>query len=210
LVSGENCAGGQPNPPPRWIRVVLAATPQGSGLKFIILLGLIMSVKIEMTGKQFGNLIVIAPVRKDGRGEYYWRCRCTCGSGKTRVVRGKSLRGGDCRGCGCLNPIRLRPFEALYRKLVRDAKTARSREVAVDLSYEEFLEFTKTTHCFYCDAGIEWKTFMSSGHGYRLDRKDSGKGYSTDNCVVCCTRCNRGKSNLFTFDEWVAMTSVLR
>lgn len=29
-----------------------------------------------------------------------------------------------------------------------------------------------------------------------IDRKDSSKGYTIDNCVPCCTECNTMKSDL--------------
>ena len=163
-----------------------------------------------MLGKTFGRMQVVELVRKPHRIELFWKCICTCGSGRTKVVRGSSLRDGTCRGCGCLNSIRLRPFESLYRKLLRDAATARSKPVPVALSYEDFLKFTKIKECHYCRAGIVWLPFQNNIHGYKLDRKNSSEGYSYGNCVVCCVRCNRGKTDLFTYDEWYAMTAIFR
>ena len=36
-----------------------------------------------------------------------------------------------------------------------------------------------------------------------IDRKDSNKGYSADNCVSCCFLCNKLKSNFFTEKEFI-------
>lgn len=36
------------------------------------------------------------------------------------------------------------------------------------------------------------------------------KGYTKKNCVLCCKRCNGGKSNLFNYQEWRNMTKYFR
>ena len=162
-----------------------------------------------MVGKKFGRLTVLreAPPRH-GRNEFFWVCSCNCGSGIQKIFRGSTLRSGDARGCGCLNPVRLRPYESLYRRLCRDAKTSRKRSISVRLSYRRFLHFVGK-RCFYCHCEIEWMEFKG-GRGYHLDRKNSAIGYSPENCVACCTRCNRGKSDLFSFREWYRMTACFR
>lgn len=165
--------------------------------------------KINLKGRRFGRLKVLRETQpRNGRKEPFWRCICSCGSGRVKDFRGSTLRSGNARGCGCLNHIRLRPFESLYRRLLRDAEHARKRPIQVKLTYREFLTFTGR-RCFYCWAEIEWKKFKG-GCGYHLDRMNSAQGYSKENCVACCTRCNRGKSDLFTFSEWRRMTSIFR
>lgn len=68
--------------------------------------------------------------------------------------------------------------------------------------------FTKIKVCHYCWDEIVWKEH--DARRYNLDRKDNRQGYSAENCVVCCSRCNMGKSNMFSYDEWYGMTSYLR
>jgi hypothetical protein len=71
---------------------------------------------------------------------------------------------------------------------------------------------TSGAGCHYCHAPVYWAKVNKTGKpfGYNLDRKDSAEGYTNQNCVICCHRCNRGKNNLFTYDEWFAMTSMFR
>lgn len=40
-----------------------------------------------------------------------------------------------------------------------------------------------------------------------IDRKDNLKGYSKENCVSCCKRCNRAKDvhNQASFLEWIKL-----
>lgn len=50
----------------------------------------------------------------------------------------------------------------------------------------------------------------NKGCAYYLDRKDSFEGYSVENCVVCCSRCNQAKSNFFTYEQWVEIGKVIK
>lgn len=64
-----------------------------------------MSKLIDLSGKRFGRLLVIARVTDlispKGKHKTQWLCRCDCG--QLKVVRGDSLRGGLTLSCGCLN-----------------------------------------------------------------------------------------------------------
>lgn len=162
---------------------------------------------VDLTDQLFGRLRVVNRADEviDTKGKW-WNCICVCG--RWIKVRSNSLRCGVTRSCGCLNPARLRPYEALYRRMVRDNTRFRSMEVR--LTYEEFLEFTTIDQCFYCHTLIHWKEYCSGGHGYNLDRKDNDNVYTKDNLVVCCKRCNLGKRDTFTFEEWHGMTAYFR
>jgi len=61
---------------------------------------------------------------------------------------------------------------------------AASRDIPFELTMEQFMTFWQKP-CFYY-----------SGHKIAtigLDRIDSSKGYTLDNVVPCCARCNRAK-----------------
>lgn len=103
-----------------------------------------------------------------------------------------------------------RPFESLYNGLFRD-----HRKLEVSLTYEEYLDFTKENKCHYCSDEINWEPYGTvSGkfisRAYYLDRKDLNLGYSKQNCVVCCTSCNKLRSNRFTYEEFLLLATVLR
>jgi len=105
--------------------------------------------------------------------------------------------------------MRKRPFEALYNHLVHRVQYDGR---AVELSYEEFLEFTKTPFCTYCGDPVKWSEYTLNKGGYacNLDRKNNALGYTKENCVVCCPPCNRTKSSRFSFEEFMVMMSALR
>jgi hypothetical protein len=58
-----------------------------------------MPAKRELSGKIFGDLIVIGEYGKDRHGAYTWLCKCKCGS--YTAVRGSGLTQGRARTCGC-------------------------------------------------------------------------------------------------------------
>lgn len=55
--------------------------------------------------------------------------------------------------------------------------------------------------CSYCGSPSEWP-FKRNG----IDRVDSLKDYTVDNCVTACKICNRAKNNLSIgeFKEWIS------
>lgn len=166
---------------------------------------------IDLTGRTFGDWEVLYFDSRCGsvtNRDNLWWCRCVCGT--TRAVSGRNLRNGGSLGCGCTKKgLRLRPFEALYNCLW---SVSRKLGRSTDITYDEFLGFVDIKHCHYCDDQITWSEFCvnKNGNHYNLDRKDNSLGYTTDNCVVCCTRCNRAKSNHFTYEEWVKIGALIR
>jgi len=94
---------------------------------------------------------------------------------------------------------------------------ARQRDLEFNLTREQFREITSQI-CHYCGA----KPFMKSwNHCAKasqelqdhtvyvhnsIDRLDSLRGYTTDNCVSSCHQCNwsKGKLSVSDFLSWVA------
>lgn len=114
------------------------------------------------------------------------------------------------RNLGRPNINKKRPYEVLYNKLVREANY---RFLDVSLTYDNFVSFTNEESCHYCGVDLVW-TKHNKDHNiplsHNLDRKNNDLGYSSYNCVACCKRCNWGKGDRFTYEEWVVMTKALR
>jgi len=168
-----------------------------------------MKIK-DLSGQKFGKLQAIRHIGTKN-GESIFLCECSCGSitcKKTVEVRGSHLRSGNSTTCGGWRGFnfRKRPFESVYHRIMN--YKAMKKEGST-LTYEEFLEFTKQPACFYCGGALKWQPYESN-QNYNLDRKDNNKGYTKENCAVCCKTCNYAKGNRYTFEEWVAMTKALR
>lgn len=164
-------------------------------------------------GNTYGRWTVVRKGNPTSNHQPTWFCKCSCGA--EREVVQSHLASGHSQSCGCLAKERareyqlLRPYESLYNKL---CNVAARQQREMKLTYEDFLEFTKTLNCHYCEATVTWaaSAYKRNGSGYNLDRKDSALGYTRENCVVCCARCNHGKSDRFTYAEWHRMTRVFR
>lgn len=162
---------------------------------------------IDLAGHKFGNRIAIRKSPNWEYGEMLWECLCDCG--KVSDVPSSRLRLGKSVGClSCRK--RKRPFESLYNTF-HSGSLARNIRIAV--TFEQFLGFVKIGECHYCGATVNWAEHVTDKHHnqpYNLDRKDNDKGYTLDNVVVCCARCNRGKSKYFSYEEWVEVGKILR
>lgn len=130
-----------------------------------------------------------------------WLCRCVCG--KLRVKSSSSLHSETNKGCGCKQQQRI--LEKIIKedgailKVIRRYK-ADSKDTGRVFALT--LDQCKTLFgglCFYCNAvparisqAISGKIFFYNG----IDRVDSTKGYTIDNCVSCCSQCNMMKGTL--------------
>lgn len=139
-------------------------------------------------------------------GQYYSECECGNPIKSKRYYLDR--HSGKCRSCCVKKP----PFFHLFTKL---KNTAKHEKHPIDITFEEFLEFTKIGACHYCHDSIPWKAYCYENSRYRsgsyfLDRKDNALGYTKENIAVCCSRCNISKSDRYSYEEWLGMTNYLR
>lgn len=177
-----------------------------------------------LLGQRFHRLLVVEEVGRVDQGKA-WRCICDCG--KERVTTTKMLRNNSVRSCGCLRTehcmsissagaariaqmLYLGPQESLRRFLYSKYKfQARRRGISFSLDKETFLDLVNQP-CRYC--GIEPAQVLRVRQNgdelvYNgLDRVNPSKGYTVDNVVPCCWRCNVAKANhpLEEFLSWVS------
>lgn len=145
-------------------------------------------------------------LRKEG-STFIFKCReCPSEIKSKRYYLEK--HSGLCRSC-C---VKKRPFEHLFNKL---KNTAKFEKHDITLTYEDFLTFTEKKNCHYCHTELTWTPYLYADSKYQtgaylLDRMDNSEGYSTTNSIQCCTRCNKAKSDKFTYEEWYGMAEYLR
>jgi len=100
------------------------------------------------------------------------------------------------------NSIKASP-EAQYKAHLRLSSlrsNARTRLLEPPtITKTKIIELLKPQKCTYCSA---YGTMT-------IDRKDSSQTYTDDNCVPCCARCNRIKSNDITYDDMKKLTNYL-
>ena len=161
---------------------------------------------VNLTGQRFGKLLVVGRAHNTHEGKAQWHCACDCG--KTTVVVARSLRRGATTSCGCnrqRSHRKLPPFQAGMNNVIREyQRGARDRNFIWDLTKEQAQELLVQS-CFYCGDPpsriVELGKYNGDALVNGLDRLDSTKGYTRENIVPCCKRCNWAKSNL-TLEEF--------
>ena len=151
-----------------------------------------------MTGKKFGKLTVIErdyEYSKDFASKRpYWICKCECG--KIIVLSSFYLVSGRATSCDIRR--KLPSGESAFNMLFRNYSSgARARGLEFSLTKEEFRKLTQEK-CTYCGDSPNYiakkgkDKYVYNG----IDRVDSRKGYSKENVVPCCGKCNNAKKEM--------------
>ena len=176
----------------------------------------------SLEGQTFERLTILKDGwQKDKNGNLYCKCQCVCGTVKS--IRLDHLRGKRVKSCRCYrksvagNNTRKAPYQWLYTILRRTCRQPNRQNKPCSLTFNEFLTFTSIPTCHYCGNHITWPPYQSvhsngklASHAYYLDRKDNALGYTKDNCVVCCSLCNRVKGHCLTYSEMMSLGPSLR
>ena len=157
---------------------------------------------IDETGNSYGMLTVLGRSVKTKGRKVHWVCECDCGN--FSIPAGTMLRNDNTTSCGCKNSNRLPAGEAhmnaIYGHYKRNAKkTGRGWE----LDKKTFRKLT-SKNCYYCGAEpseqyineVRKRQFNGAYLSNGLDRIDNEVGYSADNVVPCCYRCNKAKGEI--------------
>lgn len=160
-------------------------------------------------------------------------CRCDCG--KEVKIKASKVKAKLNKSCGCLMKEHLSSFignhtrgkqpahtkptgEAAMNYVYKNYKTsAKKRKLSFNLLKEDFSRLTKLD-CHYCNLapstvmkGQDKSRKLNGDYIYNgLDRVDSNKGYELENVVTCCERCNRLKSDLVSYEEFIEFIKVLK
>ena len=159
-----------------------------------------MPARINLLGQRFGRLLIIGESNKRNRdGNIYWICQCDCGTIKN--ISSQSLRRKATTSCTCF-------WKEKYKKEYGESSFNNIFRVYSNHSKRKMLEFHLSrdifrqllqSNCFYCNCPPSNKSIRSNrSHGAYIyngiDRVDNNLGYTIDNCVPCCSMCNRMKS----------------
>lgn len=164
-----------------------------------------MSTWVDLTGRRFGNLVVegldLTRVQKGQRQRrWYWKCRCDCGNycyktGADLVTHYHRM----CPSCARKQAIRkttLPDSLSKWHRMIRIyKKNAVQNGREFSLTDEQFVAITKG-NCVYCGNPPVKGSYGVVCNG--IDRVDASKGYTLENSVPCCHRCNYMKNKLTT------------
>ena len=174
-----------------------------------------MSKLIDVTGKKFNMLTVVERLENTSDGGSVWLCRCECGT--LTKVRGKNLKNGAVKSCGCLkNKPTTQTHGMSKTSIYKIWAGMKSR-----CSYEKSCSFSR-----YGGRGIkvcdEWKNSFESFYTWSLDngykkglsieRVNNNGDYCPENCkwVSQKEQCLNRRTNIVykykgeshTLTEW--------
>jgi hypothetical protein len=169
---------------------------------------------LDLEGQRFRLLVVQRRIGTSKNGSVIWECLCDCG--KTKNVLTNALRARRVGSCGCLLIV---PDPAFSGLLGNYKGSAKSRGITWELTQEQFRKLTESP-CYYtgrepsniytsvssrnrtkCGLSLAGNdTYTYNG----IDRLDSDKGYTLENCVPCCKDANLAKQSL-SHDEFIAL-----
>ena len=177
---------------------------------------------IDRTGKKYNKLTVLQEgrvKRTDGHSAYRYYLKCLCDCGNETITEKQHVLKGNILSCGCFQEeTRKKFFESLKKPYGQASfnetyysykRGAKRRGYSFELTEEQFREIA-TKPCIYCgDSLTQCKrgktTDNRNGEWYYtgIDRYDNTKGYTLENSVPCCKKCNAIKTNM-SIDELAA------
>lgn len=149
--------------------------------------------RLELVNQQFGRLKVLGPAGIAKDGHTLWQCICNCGT--PTVAKGRNLKSGITKSCGC---YAIESARSCISKLLQQRITPRDRATrkTVNVWRDMIYRCTRPAHPSYhhygargitvCQEWMDFNVFLKemgqTPLGLTLERKDNNKGYSKDNC----------------------------
>jgi hypothetical protein len=117
---------------------------------------------------------------------------------------------GKCKKC----TQKKRPYEHILNELIHSCLTKTNH--FIDLNYEDFVSIIENSNCHYCNKKLEFNKHTRDensnyvSRAYQLDRKDNSLGYTKENVVPCCWNCNRIKSDIYSYEDFMKLSPILK
>jgi hypothetical protein len=175
-----------------------------------------MGKSIDLTGKQFGRLTVVAKGPQKGN-KTYWICRCECGA--TSTPYSGSLRSGRTKSCGCLSR------QAASNRATRHGHSRVGKRSLTYSTWVNMIERCKRTQATgwsrYGGRGIRvckrwansFEAFLADmgerpSQSHSIDRKENGGNYEPGNCRWSTKReqANNRRTSVFIEAEGKKLT----
>lgn len=144
--------------------------------------------KLNLTGKRYGKLTVIAeaPTKTHGTNRVCWECLCDCGN--THTTTRANLQSGHTNSCGCINkenPPRRTHGNSTTRLYSCWADMHQRCSSTTNAKYKRNYIDRGITICaewYDLDTFIKWAIYNGYHDSLSLDRIETLGNYTPDNC----------------------------
>jgi hypothetical protein len=146
-------------------------------------------LKHNLTGRTFGQLMVVKRAAGDPSTPVKWECVCECG--ERRVIVGANLLTGHTSGCGCKSGAKI------SAKNMKHGHAARAKSSSTYHVWENMKSRCLNSNhpCFkyyggrgitVCDRWLDYANFLADmgerPDGLTIERKDNNGNYEPENC----------------------------
>lgn len=109
---------------------------------------------------------------------------------------------GSTTSCGCVKFETKHPEGKLFAKRYSGYKSnAKRRNIEFSLTEEDFRNLINSP-CYFTGRTLTWESMG-------IDRLDSSRGYTLDNCVPACFPVNRAKSDMSVTEFFELIRNVV-
>lgn len=152
--------------------------------------------------KKYKDHFIREELTTDGKA-YIAVMRCPKGCGSEVRLRNREILR-ECRSC-CRKGL---PYERTYNHAITNTRRRseeRTKAIEWSLPYDDFAALCSIPNCHYCNVPLNRAKYKADEGSIAvlLDRKDSNKDYTLENCVPCCAECNFTKHERISYDEMV-------
>jgi len=142
-----------------------------------------MPALIDITGQNFGRLIVLGRCGRNKHGHVTWYCRCSCG--KEKIITGNELKNGHTKSCGCLFlEGNHKKHGYKYSKIYATWQHMRQR--CVNSNDDEYTNYGGRG-IIVCERWMQFENFLADmgeppTSKHSIDRIDNNGHYCPKNC----------------------------
>jgi hypothetical protein len=170
----------------------------------------------DLSNQKIGRLTVISKSTKKHKSHsVLWICECEC----SNIVEITSSQLKRTKSCGCLKKdTHWKGYEEISGYFFgRCKKSAKKRNLPFSITIEEIYDIyiQQNKKCaisgmdiFFCNSSLSQPKNYHRVQTASLDRIDSSKGYTKDNCQLLHKKINLMKSN-YSDEEFINLCKII-